>query len=248
MALDDLAPEPWDAFGQEMYAFWTGNRDVQEIIARDDGLVDTSPGPAAYFAPYEQWSPEQKEAMRYVRGRVLDIGCGAGRVALHLQEQGHEVMGIDVSPLALEVCRQRGVQNVRLLSITQVNAGLGTFDTIVMLGNNFGLFGNFRRARWLLRRWQSMTSGDGRIITATLDPYQTTNPDHLAYHVLNRERGRMGGQARIRVRYRKSVGPWFDYLFVSREEMRDLVAGTGWHVARTLDGDGPNYIAILEKD
>jgi hypothetical protein len=117
-----------------------------------------------------------------------------------------------------------------------------------MMGNNFGLFANFRRARWILRRWHSMTSPDGRIIAQTLDPYQTENPDHLAYHAWNRQRGRMGGQARIRVRYKRSIGRWFDYLFVSQEEMRDLVVGTGWHVARTILSSGPTYVAVLEKD
>lgn len=248
MPLDDPTIEPWDAYGQEIFAYWKGRRDVVEIIERDDGMMDISSGPASYFAPYDEWSTEQKEALKLVRGRILDVGCGAGRIALYLQEQGYDVVGIDISPLAIEVCRQRGVKDVRLMSITQINANLGMFDTIVMLGNNFGLFGNLRRARWLLRRWHAMTTPQARILAQTLDPYETGNPDHLAYHTLNRQRGRMGGQARIRVRFKKSVGPWFDYLFVSRDEMRDLVAGTGWGLARTIDSDGPIYVAVLEKD
>jgi hypothetical protein len=124
---------------------------------------------------------------------------------------------------------------------------LGRFDTIVMLGNNFGLFGNFRRARWLLRRWRGMTGQEGRIIAQTRDPYRTDDPNHLAYHELNRRRGRMGGQIRFRVRFRRSIGLWLDYLFVSRDEMRDIVSGTGWRIAKTLNSDGPTYITILEK-
>lgn len=244
------AIEPWDAFGQTLYAYWQGEPNVVEIIERDDGWIDVSgsSGPRAYFAPFEEWSPVERAAMEYVRGRVLDVGCGAGRVALYLQEREHEVVGIDVSPLALEVCRQRCVRDARLLSITQANVSLGVFDTVVMLGNNFGLFGDARRARWLLRRWRRMTGPAGRIIAATLDPYQTDNPGHLAYHALNRRRGRMGGQVRMRVRFRQSIGPWLDYLFVSRDELRDIVAGTGWRVAQTLDSDGPTYVAILEKE
>jgi SAM-dependent methyltransferase len=248
MALDDPTIEPWDAYGQGIYDYWKGDNEVVGIIERDDGLIDVDLATQYYFAPFREWSPEQQEAMSYVRGRVLDIGCGAGRVSLYLQEQGHDVVAIDISPLAVEVCRQRGVRDVHLMSINQISSRLGTFNTIVMMGNNFGLFANFRRARWLLRRWHRMTSPEARIITQTLDPYQTENPDHLAYHAWNRQRGRMSGQTRIRVRYKRSVGPWFDYLFVSREEMDDLVVGTGWHVAKTIDSSGPIYIAILEKD
>ncbi len=42
-----------------------------------------------------------------VPGPALDLGCGAGQVALHLQGPGCEVVGIDVSPRAVEVCRRR---------------------------------------------------------------------------------------------------------------------------------------------
>ncbi len=248
MKQDDLKFKPWDTFGQEIYAYWQGDESVVEIVERDDRYIDVSPGSGFYFAPFERWPAVEQEAMAYVRGRVLDVGCGAGRIALQLQALGHEVVAIDNSPLAVEVCRQRGVLDVRQMSITETGARLGTFDTIVMFGNNFGLFGTVQRARWLLRRWKAMTSPDARIIAETLDPTQTSNLDHLAYHERNRQRGRMPGQVRIRVRVRKAIGRWFDYLFVSRTELEQIVAGTGWQVAQTLDSDGPVYVAVLEKD
>jgi len=65
---------------------------------------------------------------------------------LYLQEKGFDVTGIDVSPLAVEVCRLRGLKKVQNLPITKVTSELGVFDTIVMFGNNFGLFGSFKRA------------------------------------------------------------------------------------------------------
>ena len=178
---------------------------------------------------------------------MLDVGCGAGRVALYLQEEGHEVVGIDNSPLAVEVCRQRGVADARLMSITETGKELGRFDAVIMFGNNFGLFGTPERARWLLRRWKAMTTPQAQIIAETRDPAQTSNADHLAYHERNRQRGRLPGQVRIRVRFRRAVGNWFDYLFVSPKEMEEIVAGTGWRLARTIDSPGPGYVAILEK-
>jgi len=79
------------------------------------------------------------------------------------------------------------------------------------MGNNFGLFGNFKKAQRLLKRFHRMTSENAIIISEALDPYKTDNPAHLEYQKLNKKRGRMGGQARIRVRFEKYVTPWFDY-------------------------------------
>jgi SAM-dependent methyltransferase len=178
---------------------------------------------------------------------VLDVGCGAGRIALHLQERGHEVVGIDISPLAVEVCRRRGIKDVRELPLTRVDSSLGRFDTVVMFGNNFGLFGNPRRARWLLRRLRGLTNEGARILGETRDPYDTDVQHHLEYHERNRQRGRMAGQLRIRVRFLTYTTPWFDYLIVSPAEMKELVAGTGWRVSRNVR-DGVMYVGILERD
>jgi 2-polyprenyl-3-methyl-5-hydroxy-6-metoxy-1,4-benzoquinol methylase len=45
-----------------------------------------------------------EEAMQFVKGRVLDVGCGEGRHSLYLQEKWFDVLGIDISPLAIKVC------------------------------------------------------------------------------------------------------------------------------------------------
>jgi len=236
-----------DGFGQALWDYYHG-RGGCEVVERDDGLVGVSSGPQAYLAKCKEWPPHQKQAIRLARGKVLDVGCGAGRVALHLQRRGHEVLGIDTSPLAIKVCRLRGVTKAREMSITQVSGKLGTFDTIVMFGNNFGLFGGFRRARWLLRRFHRMTSPDARILAESNDPHQTALPCHLAYHKLNRRRGRMPGQLRLRVRYLTYATPWFDYLLVSKDEMRQIVAGTGWRIGRCFDSKRSVYVAVIEKD
>ncbi len=39
-------------------------------------------------------------------GRALDVAMGTGRNALYLASRGYEVTGIDISPLAVERCRQ----------------------------------------------------------------------------------------------------------------------------------------------
>jgi len=236
-----------DAYGHEIYAAFRGEG-FNEIVERDDGLIGGMAG-NVYFAEYKDWPEHEKKAIALARGCVLDIGSGAGRVSLYLQEKGHPVLAIDNSPLALKVCRLRGVRNTRLMSITQLSsrARVGIFDTIVMFGNNFGLFGSFKRARWLLRRFRSITSPNAKIIAETLNPYDTTEPEHLEYHRLNRRRGRMSGQLRLRVLFRKHRSPWFDYLFVSQDELRLILKDTGWRLRKIIPSAGALYIAVIEK-
>ena len=237
-----------DAYGELVSAYYRGE-DVIEIVERDDGLINTGNGPRSYFLEYEEWPPHYKAAMDFVQGRVLDVGSGAGRIALHLQNQGHEVLATDNSPKALEVCRLRGVRETLQCPVTQLSRRrAGVFDTIVMLGNNFGLFGNYKRAKWLLRRFHRMTTLNACIIAESNDVYATKAPIHLAYQERNRQRGRMSGQLRLRVRYLNFRTPWFDYLIVSKEEMETIIQRTGWQVAQYINAeDTPMYIAIIEK-
>jgi SAM-dependent methyltransferase len=236
-----------DAYGKEIYAYLK-DHSVPEIIERDDGYIDAGFGSIkTYFSAFGDWPEVEKSASKFIKGKVLDIGSGAGRVGLHLQNKGYEVISIDNSPFAIKVCKLRGVKNAKVMSITEINRFKPkTFDTIVMFGNNFGLFGDYNKAKKLLRELYRITSDKALIIATTRDPYKTNDPDHLDYQKANLKRGRMAGQIRLRVRFQRCVGEWFDYLFVSKGEMNDILKGTGWKVRKFITGK-QNYAAIIEK-
>lgn len=235
-----------DAFGHMLYDCMSGES-VAEVIERDDGYITVAGTMDLYFAEHEKWHETDKQAMKFANGRVLDIGCGAGRHAIYLQGQGLDVTGIDSSPLAVYVSQRQGLKKADLRTITKIESSLGDFDTILLLGNNFGLMANIARARWLLRRFKGITSSNGRIIASSSDPYGTDDDAHLAYFERNREKGRLPGQVRIRYRYKRYKDNWFDYLFVSEKEMEEIVAGTGWRIDLYIESDDARYIAILDK-
>ncbi|MCW4039704.1 MAG: class I SAM-dependent methyltransferase [Candidatus Bathyarchaeota archaeon] len=242
-----MKPEE-DAYGQALLAHYQGMPSF-EIVERDDGYFDVSSyGTKTYFSEYPDWMPIEQQAMTFVQGTVLDVGCGAGRHALYLQAQGYDVTGIDVSPLAIKVCQMRGLQKAQVMAIEDLQFPTHSFDTILMMGNNFGLMGSCQKARQLLQQFHHITTDEATIIAFTLDVYQTENPDHLEYQVFNRQRGRMSGQLRIRIRYKKFVTPWFDYLIVSQQEMQEIIKDTGWKIQELLQQDSPTYLAIIKKE
>lgn len=242
-----LRPEQ-DAFGRVLLDYLNGRKRAATVVERDDGFMDCEP-PAAYFDPFPRWLAVERQALRYVRGRVLDVGVGAGRVALELQRRGHTVVGIDVSPLVARVARRRGVRNVKVLALDAVDEKLGRFDTVVMFMNNFGLFESEAKARRLLRRLDGVTSDGGRIVATSSGLPRKPGAALRAYRRRNRARGRHPGQARFRLHYRRLRTPWFDYLFVGPGEMERLLRGTGWRVRRFIrHEDDDLYAAVIEKE
>jgi SAM-dependent methyltransferase len=237
-----------DAYGQQIWAFLHGGPPF-EVVERDDGFVSVAVSTAGYFAAARQWPRLERQAIRVASGRTaLDVGCGAGRVALHLQAQGFRVTAIDNSPLAVKTAVARGVKDARLLPFESIGRlASDSFDTVVMFGNNFGLFGSRARARRLLRVLHRITRRGAVLLAQSLDPHQTNERAHLEYQRRNRGRGRMPGQIRIRIRFNQWVGPWFDYLLVSAPEMSAVVNGTGWDVDRFLTDDGPRYAAVIRR-
>lgn len=226
---------------------WRGDLTANDVVERDDGFVDVE-DTRRYLDPFRKWPAIDRRAFRRLRGRVLDVGCGAGRVALELQARGHDVTGIDVSPGAVAVCSERGVHDVQLRSVLQIDRSMGRFDRIAMFGNNLGLVANPAQGIRLLRRFTRILAPGGVVIAVTLDPFGTSDPVHLAYQKRNRDRGRSGGQIRIRVRYRTFATPWFDYLFLSVDEVEAMARTAGWTLVDVLRDEGPIYAVELRPN
>lgn len=237
-----------DAFGLMLFALYNGS-EVFEIVERDDGYIEAMSA-KGYLSEYEDWTQIEQRAMEFAKGRILDVGCGAGRHSLYLQNKGFNVTGIDISPLAVRVCKLRGLKKVRLTPVERADFKPGTFDRIFMMGNNFGLFANFKKARRLLRKFHKMTSKDALIVAVTNDPYKTDNPAHLAYHRRNRQNGKMSGLLKIRIRYKQYKGKWFEYLLASKKEVEEILRGTGWKIREFIDSTDEKrsyYLAIIKK-
>ncbi len=98
--------------------------------------------------------------------RLLDLGCGPGRLAIEFAERGHEVVGVDQSSTLLATAerlatdRQVEVQWVR--SRYQDLPDLGSFDAIYCWSTSFG-YGPDEENELILRRCREMLTPGGKL-------------------------------------------------------------------------------------
>ena len=69
-----------DAFGRLLLEHLSG-RPGGTVLERDDGHVGSPFLAEPFFQPIDRWPVPEREVFGYARGRVLDVGCGAGRTA-----------------------------------------------------------------------------------------------------------------------------------------------------------------------
>lgn len=238
-------PRTGDAFGQALLDYFEHGPDRRDhFIERDDGLLEAL-DPGIFFTGESEWPAVEAAVSERAGRRVLDVGAGAGRHALPLQEAGHEVVALDVSVGAIEVCRRRGVRETFIGTVFELAQTDGRrFDTFLLCGNNYGLLESPEHASKFLRALTELAAPGAEIIGSCIDPFATDDPLHLTYHELNRSRARLPGQLRLRSRWADLATPWFDYLFVPIEALEELAEQAGWELVTHEPGAG-NYLAIL---
>ncbi len=122
---------------------------------------------AYFFRSESEMNELELCALGLCRGKVLDVGAGAGCHALVLQESGFEVVAVEQSVKSCEVLRARGVWQVLNNDILLVQAG--GYDTIFLLMNGFGIGRNEQGLVALLKHLKSLLAPGGKIIGDSTD-------------------------------------------------------------------------------
>jgi SAM-dependent methyltransferase len=162
-------------------------------------------------------------------GPVLDVGTGAGRAALRLQEKGIEVVAIDVEPACVDIARARGVEHAHVADIWTFQSER-RFKVILFLDSTFGLVGKVDMVPALMSRLESLLADDGRVIVQ----------DAAVAPLVHEMEGTFD--------FRGRAGKPFKWLNFSMAGLRQALHGTGWRARRLFSGLGPYFIAELRAD
>ena len=199
--------------------------------------------PIAHLFRSEQEMPQlEKRALTLVRGRVLDVGAGAGCHALALQEHGFEVKAIDVSPLSCDVMKARGIEDVECVNLfdTQLQS---KFDTILLLMNGTGIAGKLERLPSLLNRLKELLADGGQILVDSSDlKYIYENEDGSMDIDLNAP---YYGEVDYQMQYKNVKGEPFDWLYTDPALLASISKQCGLQCEIVAEGEHYDYLARL---
>ncbi|MCB1058412.1 MAG: class I SAM-dependent methyltransferase, partial [Acidobacteria bacterium] len=207
---------PWEPLGRALLDYLDGDLEAAPVVSIDGGLRHRFPAAELFRA--EGLPPAEELALDLARGRVLDAGAGAGAHALLLEAQGLEVVALDLSPLAAEVMRRRGLRDVRCGDLLALRGE--TFDTILLLMNGAGLAGDLAGLEPFLERCRRLLRPAGCLLVDSSDLRTTSDPNELAILTERLRRGRYFGEVIFRMEYRDLVGEPFPWLFVDARTLR----------------------------
>ncbi len=197
----------------------------------------------------------EQKALQLAKGRVLDIGAGAGCHALALQEKGLAVKAIDISPLSCEAMKLRGVKDAECINLFDPHLSSGNhsgenqeqfeggFDTILLLMNGTGIAGKIENLPALFLRLKALLNPGGQILIDSSDlKYIYENEDGSFDINLN---GAYYGEVDYQMIYKDVKGDRFDWLYVDFPLLKSIAETCGLHGELVAEGEHYDYLARI---
>jgi SAM-dependent methyltransferase len=188
-----------------------------------------------YFRTEDEMPDLELIALNKCRGKVLDIGAGAGSHALILQDKGLEVTSLDISGLAITVMLQRGVKHAFEKDIFTYRAN--KYDTLLLMMNGIGLCGTIQQLRLFLQHTKTLLNKGGQLLFDSSD---------IAYlYEGNLPKGDYYGELLYQYAYKGQKTDWFKWLYIDHEKLKAVAAEEGWVTEVLYEDDMDQYLARL---
>lgn len=224
-----------DVLGQALYDYYTKASWGKLWIHNKYGLKEEMPV-GVYFRKETDLPALESLALSNCRGKVLDIGAGAGSHTLLLQQKGLEATALEISPKATEVMKMRGVKLIVLKDIFKFeNTG---FDTLLLLMNGIGLTGNTARLITFLQHAKKLLNVGGQLIFDSSDVaylYEGKLPQTKNYY----------GEIEYQYQYKNQKTDWFTWLYIDKITLTQIAKKEGWETEILFEDEFDQYLARL---
>ncbi len=229
-----------DIIGIALLDYYHGN--YSEDILTETNISEEDELPLPYlFRKFKEMPPLEQKALKSSKGKILDVGCGAGSHALYLQEKGLDVKGIDTSAGAIEVCKLRGLKKAENIGVLQLKHE--QFDTILLLMNGTGIFQNLESTSNYLQHLTHLLNKKGQILIDSSD---------LRYMYDSTEEGgilvpadRYYGELEFTMSYKGMVSKPFDWLYLDEKTFENICMLNNLNFEVIARGSNFDYLARL---
>jgi len=234
-----------DPIGQACWDYLNGITG-ESILVRTDIAEDEHLSPAYFFREYQQMPIQEQEALKRVKGNVLDVGAGAGAHTLWLQQKGYKVDAIEISPLLCDTMRRRGVSNVLLKDVYFLKDR--KYDTILLLMNGTGVAQTLQGLEKLLLHLKSLLNAGGKILADSSDLlYLFTDENGDTW--IDVASDTYYGEMQYQLSYKNIQGKTFPWLFVDPDTFIDIATRIGFTNIDKVTGSHYDYlIEIAQQD
>jgi SAM-dependent methyltransferase len=211
-------PLPADVLYGRLLATAAGGRPARARVRLADGRLEP--------LPLDRWLAPADAVDEAVLAEVdapgLDLGCGPGRHLAALRRRGRHGLGVDLSPVAVELARGRGARAISG-SLWASVPGAGSWRTVLLLDGNIGIGG---APVALLRRAAELLAPDGAIVVEVDPPGAPTH------------------RVRVRLEAPGMVSEWFRWARVGADGAATVAARAGLAVAARQAFHGRTFVTL----
>lgn len=233
-----------DLFGKAMLDFATHNN--PENIITETNISDADEMDVSYlFRTFKEMPKLEQKALKLAKGKILDVGCGAGSHALYLQENGFNVKAIDISANAIETCHLRGIKDTAVISVLDLDVTL-KYDTIYLLMNGTGIFRKLKNIDQYLSKLKELLTPEGQILIDSSDIVYMFDEDEDGGKWIPMYSDYYG-ELIFNVSYKGEQEEPFDWLYLDYNTLQNACISQGLKCEFILEGNHFDYLARITK-
>jgi SAM-dependent methyltransferase len=229
-----------DILGKALLDWHRGKRD--EILWINNTYGEPEEMPVDYYFRSPDELPELEVfALDHCRGKILDVGAGAGAHALPLQEKGLQVDALEISANACTVLEQRGVKSILNQDILKAE-GCAQYDTILLLMNGLGLAQTIEGLKKLLKHLKTLVAPGGQILFDSSDVHYLYDN---AFEPVAKPTGRYYGEIEYQYAYKGEKGEWFKWLYIDYASVAEIARAKDFQADLLAQDDEGHFLCRL---
>ncbi|MEK6451480.1 MULTISPECIES: class I SAM-dependent methyltransferase [unclassified Myroides] len=231
-----------DLLGKAILDFQTNNN-PQSLITETDISEAEEMDIQYLFRSFNEMPKLEQLALKKCRGKILDVGCGAGAHSIYLLNKGFDVKAIDISANSIEACKLRGIENAEVKNILDIKDE--KFDTILLLMNGTGIFGRLINTTKYLTHLKSLLNPGGQILIDSSDLIYMFDEDEDGGKWIPMDNKDYYGELVFTVEYKGEIEEPFNWLYLDYNTLQNAANANGLTCELLQEGNNCDYLAKL---